>query len=414
MRRVILAGVRINQASEKFESILEECVKLCQACHMEVAGTIVQSSRSMDAHTVFRSGKLDELENMVKELDADAVVFCHRISVSATSRIAKKCNCSVLDRTALILEIFSRRARSHQAKVQVELARLEYAMPRLVQSQDDEESHQRGGSFQNRGAGETRAASLKKRFQSRISDLKTELKRLQERQKQADMRRNKSELKKVALVGYTNAGKSSLMNVMVSRFGQADKLVEEKDMLFATLDTSIRSIRYDGRKFLLFDTVGFVSDLPHELVQSFQSTLSAAREADLLVEVIDLSDEFWENKVQITEDTLKLIHANHIPVLRVFNKIDCVTAEIAFDGCFISCRTQEGIDSFFEILIEQLYPSEIEMTCTIPYDRISYVFEQNFGVKITVISQDDIGFTIHLKGPEILVKALLNERIKKN
>ena len=218
-------------------------------------------------------------------------------------RISAVAGCNVIDRTALILDIFSSRARSRQAKLQTEMARLQYDLPRLLNSDNDRE-RERGGGVTNRGSGEMRSAIVARKYQKRIQDLKKELKKIESQRQMDERRRSKTLLRRVALVGYTNAGKSSFMNCLIQNTEASGNEVFEKDMLFATLDTSVRKIVYDKKTFFLYDTVGFVSDLPHTLVEAFKSTLDAARDADLLVEIVDVSDDDYETKMEVTENTL--------------------------------------------------------------------------------------------------------------
>ena len=399
MSRAVLAAVQLTNDTA-FASRFEECRRLCEACGIEVAGEIVQKSRSLDAKTAFRQGKIEERANMTKALEADCVIFGSQLSIAASARLSAACGVPVKDRTALILDIFSLRARSAQAKMQVELARLEYAMPALIRDVDEAETHQRGGSAVNRGAGETRAAGLRRKYQNRITELKKRLASIEKRDHQASNHRNKSGLKRAALAGYTNAGKSSLLNSIMKHTGSQAGTAEEKDMLFATLDTSIRRIDYDSHAFFLYDTVGFVSDLPHGLVEAFRSTLSAVTDADLIIEVIDGSDPEWQTHVRVTEDTLNQIGAGDIEVLRVFNKIDlCDHSEFAQAMC-VSCRTGEGIEELTEEIIARLYPEEITIHCLIPYERMAMI-RNNLSLRISILESYEDGMMTEISGERV-------------
>ncbi|MCH4223234.1 MAG: GTPase HflX [Solobacterium sp.] len=400
MRNIVLAGINLADEHE-FEQNMQECRELCRACGMEIKAEVTQQARTIDPATAFRSGKLEELQRTIEAVQADGIVFYNRLPLAPTAAVSEACGVPVMDRTALILEIFSRRARSRQAKLQVEAARLEYALPRLIHSEEEEETHQRGGAYQNRGGGEMRAAILKKRYQGRIADLKKQLKDLDGHQEEQKLSRSKSHLGKVALVGYTNAGKSSLMNAMIQLGGRTEKTVGTEDMLFATLDTSIRNITWKSRAFLLYDTVGFVSDLPHELIDAFHSTLSAAADADLLVEVIDASDEHWQDKAAVTEATLKQIHADKIPVLRVFNKVDKISSDEHLEGMKTSCLLNQGIEQLIVEIENRLYPSEVTMSCLIPYDKMALVSASRDVLKVSAEQMDEQGTLITLSGPKL-------------
>lgn len=407
MERIILAGIELKNNSRSFRGMMAETRALCAACGMTVLGEIVQKSRSLDPSTAFRKGKLEELTRMREELDADGIVFHNSLSVDTANRIASVCGAEVIDRTAVILRIFSLRARSRQARLQTEMARLQYDLPGTAENRNTG-GHERGGSAYNRGAGEMRSAAVARRYEARIAFLRKELKKIDQRTGQDERRRAKTLMRRAALVGYTNAGKSSVMNCLLKESAGGGAEVEEKDMLFATLDTSVRKITVKGRSFLLSDTVGFVSDLPHTLIDAFHATLRSAAEADLLIHVIDYSDPEWQEKEEITEKTLREIGASDIPVLRIFNKCDLKRGSRA-DGMMISCRTGEGIRSLSEEIFRRLYPDEDAVTCRVPYDRMN-IAEKYFALlKGKVIGEDEEGTLIRFSGPADLISSVLNE-----
>lgn len=399
VKKAVLAGVCLKDTEENFQMKMEECASLCQACDLEVAGTIIQNSQSMDQKTAFRKGKLEELAALVSQTDADLVIFYNSLRVQMAERIASVCQSEVIDRTALILDIFSRRARSRQAKLQTEMARLQYDLPRILNSDNDRE-RSRGGSVTNRGAGEMRSSLVARKYQNRIQDLKKELKKIDIQRSQDERRRSKTMMRRAALVGYTNAGKSSLLNALM-RFSSAQGTeVMEKDMLFATLDTSVRMIHAKSHSFLLYDTVGFVSDLPHTLIDAFHSTLDSARDADLLIHVIDASDPAWSEKAQITRDTLDEIGAGEIPVLTVYSKIDLCRGETSFEGIRVSSRSGEGIDELSESIVNHLYPKENSIRCHIPYDRMAMLDAYRQVLEVDSGACDEEGMDVTLSGPQ--------------
>lgn len=410
MNRVILAGICLKNRQDTFEREMQECRRLCEACGYEVVETITQNSNSIDQNTAFRKGKVEELELLVKETGVDLVVFYNSLRVQMAHRIAEQIGARVIDRTSLILDIFASRARSRQAKLQVEMARLQYALPRLV-SEGGSEERGRGGSVTNRGAGEMRSSIIARTYRNRIAELKKELTEIENRRNRDERRRSKTLLKRVALIGYTNAGKSSLMNCILSQCFESGSPVEAVDMLFATLDTSVRSIMYRGYGFLLYDTVGFVSDLPDPLLKAFHSTLSSAVEADLLLHVIDGSDADVMHKIQATEDTLRQIHAEDIPVVRVGNKMD-LCQDIP-DCCDIhtSCLNHAGITQLLDTIVEKLYPKEETCTVFLPYDKIGMFDEYRKVCTITVDEHLESGMRITVSGPSEFVQAFRMYRI---
>lgn len=410
MKKVILCGVCIKD-DKLFSSKMNECYELCSACGYEVVDTMIQNSDSMDQRHAFRTGKLEELRSLVIYQEVDLVIFYNSLSVKQAQRISEIIECKVIDRTSLILDIFTLRARTKQAKLQTEMARLQYDLPRILNSDNDTE-RKRGGSVNNRGSGEMRSAIISRKYKKRIQELKQELSKIDHRLQQDERRREKTLIKRVALVGYTNAGKSSFMNVLLKKNENVGSEVYHEDMLFATLDTSIRNIEHKKKCFLLYDTVGFVSDLPHMLVEAFKSTLDAARGADLLIHVIDASDSEWERKEEVTNETLNEIGAGEIPVLRVFNKIDLVEDTSNLNGICISCIKEEGIEEALDKIIQLLYPIEENVLCKIPYDKIYMFDEYRKVMDINILQQEEDGELIKVSGPKEYIHAFDAYRIE--
>jgi len=280
---------------------------------------------SANAATYIGSGKVQEVREMVKALEADMVVFDNGLSPIQLRNLSRELGCAVMDRTTLILEIFSARAKTREAKLQVEVARLQYMLPRLV-GLHDALSRQGGasGAMSNKGAGEKKLELDRRKLEQRLTTMRRELENIAEERKTQRKKRAESGIPRVALVGYTNAGKSTIMNAMLAAYVEdKEKKVYEEDMLFATLDTTVRKIvPMDKNAFLLSDTVGFISNLPHNLIKAFRSTLEEVQEADLLVQVIDYSDENYMEHIRVTEDTLKELGAEKIPMIYAFNKAD--------------------------------------------------------------------------------------------
>ncbi|MBQ8068535.1 MAG: GTPase HflX [Solobacterium sp.] len=411
MRKAVLAGVCLNEERFRFEQRMEECRALCTAGNIEVAATVTQNSRSLDPDTAFRMGKVQELAAVAAQCEADLIVFLQELSFGMISRLREACGIEVIDRTALILDIFSRRARSRQAKLQVELARLNYDLPSFAADTESEE-HARGGSFRTRGSGETRTAAFRRTARKRIARIRKELAEKEKDYQAAEHRRGKSELARCALVGYTNAGKSSLMNAILACNQKQERAVYADDMLFATLDSSVRSVSWEGRKFLLYDTVGFVSDLPHTLIEAFHSTLDSARSADLLIHVIDVSDPDREEKADVTRETLREIGADDIPVISVYTKADRLNGEVLSEGMLVSSVTGQGIGSLLERILDTLYPPEKTMRVCVPYADTPLLEDLRQVLKITDRREEADGIHATVCGPAVRMKPL--ERYEEN
>ena len=257
-----------------------------------------------------------------------------------------------------------------------------------------------------------RSSIIAARYQKKISDLKEELRKIEVRRYQDERRRQKTLLKRVALVGYTNAGKSSLLNAILSMQESGGQEVLEQDMLFATLDTSVRMVQSKHKKFLLYDTVGFVSDLPHGLVEAFKSTLDAAREADLLIHVIDAADPSWQEKSAITQETLKEIHADDIPQIHVFNNVDKLAHPERVDGLAISCYTKEGLDTLLEEIIEMIYPAEESIVCKLGYDKISMFDTYKAILDMDILKYHDDGLVVRITGEKKMLHVFDKYQIK--
>lgn len=404
-RRAVLCGMILPENEADFEEIYAECKELCHACFIHVEAEMTQKMDHVDPRSGFRSGKINELRNLVNQLDADVIVFANNLSITVAKRIQEATGVTVIDRTSLILEIFSLRAKTKQAMIQVEMARLQYDLPRLTLDVE-KESHSRGGGFKNRGAGEMRSSLVQRKYKARIKYLKKELEDIQKNAEIAEVRRNKSSLAKAALVGYTNAGKSSTMNAMLALNNRDEATVFEKDMLFATLDTSVRHMTYGQKEFLLYDTVGFVSDLPKPLIEAFKSTLDAARNADLLIHVVDASNPNWQEKALITEETLKEIGAGDIPIIRVFNKIDLIEEDEDMPmGICISCKENLGVEDLVQTCVEHLYPVEKSMQCLVPYSEMGLLQKNRKVLNIKVLDNLDDGQHVILSGEKERLKA---------
>lgn len=370
-KRVIIVGININNKNNFEESIIE-LKNLCIACDMEVVGKVEQNLKKINPTFYMGSGKIEELQDLIEKTNAEIIVFNNELSASQIKNIEEEVKCNVIDRTALILDIFANRAKTREAKLQVEVARLQYELPRLIGANENLGRQSGGVGTKNRGAGETKLELDRRRIEDRIASLNKELEILKYQRNTQKNKRKKSSIPNVALVGYTNAGKSSVMNVLVEKFiNKEDKKVFEKNMLFATLETYVRNIKlHNNKSFLLYDTVGFVGDLPHNLVKAFRSTLEEVCDADLLVHIIDISNPNYKNQIDVTNETLSQIGADNIPMIYVYNKIDLIDLDkLDNNKILISAKRDIGIDRLIESICEKVFEDYIRFKLKIPYSE---------------------------------------------
>ena len=317
-RAVVVAVIRDGQPVEQAEEFLGELEFLAETADIVTVRRFTQRLPQPSSRIYVGPGKLEEIAKYCEENEIDVVIFDDELSPSQTRNIEKEMPCRILDRTRLILDIFMSRARTAYAKTQVQLAQYEYMLPRLAGMWTHLE-RQRGGTGTRGGAGEREIETDRRIVRNRISKLKEELSKID--RQMAVQRSNRGSMVRVALVGYTNVGKSTLMNLV----SKSEVFAENK--LFATLDTTVRKVVFDNLPFLLSDTVGFIRKLPTQLIESFKSTLDEVREADLLIHVVDISHPNFEEQIAVVKQTLQDIGAGDKPVYLVFNKIDAYTYE---------------------------------------------------------------------------------------
>lgn len=384
VRKVLLVGVDTGE-EEDFEGSMKELASLAEACMMKVVGIITQKLEHVNKALYIGTGKVGEVKQFADDVEAELVVFDNALSPSQLRNLQNELDREVQDRTTLILDIFSRRAKTREAKLQVETAKLQYMLPRLV-GLHEALGRQGGasGSLSNKGAGEKKIELDRRKIEHRIAELGKELEEVSAERETQKKRRVKSEIPRVSLVGYTNAGKSTLMNRMVEAYiKDENKKVFEKDMLFATLETSVRMIETnDNRPFFLADTVGFIHKLPHGLIKAFRSTLDEVREADLLLHVVDFSDEKYKQHMKVTEETLQELDAGGIPVIYVYNKADLCKGGtgseeireetlpvVSGNKIYMSAKSGQGVPELVKLITDTVYAGNSMVNFLIPYDK---------------------------------------------
>lgn len=381
--KVLLAGGKL-QNDDNFQASMEELKELTFACDMEVVGEVTQNLDKIHADIYFGKGKAEELKELFEEKEADLVVFNDELSPSQSRNLERFLGCRVVDRAILIIDIFARRAKTREAQLQVEAARLKYLLPRLSGMGINMNRQGGGSGLHNKGTGETKLELDRRKIEERIARLERELEELVGRRQNQRQKREKNEIPLAALVGYTNAGKSTVMNGVLKLMGSAEeKLVLEKDMLFATLETSVRKVlTEDNKSFLLTDTVGFISRLPHHLIKAFRSTLEEVLMADLLVQVIDVSDKEYVREAEVTRKTLEELGAGNIPVLYVYNKVDKLTEEEYStirntckeeNSIFLSAKSEEDLKRLIGVIAERLFKENVTIDLRINYSDSKWV-----------------------------------------
>lgn len=367
--KAYIAGVNLNDPN--FDYYLAELANLAEAANMEVVGQSRQNLEHVVAGTYFGLGKINEIKDMARGLRAKVLILNDELTPVQIRNLEKMTKLRIIDRTELILEIFSNRARTKQAKLQVQLARLEYELPRLHPSENNLDQ-QRGGGFANRGAGESKLELNRRTIGKQIAVIKKELKEIAGQEEIKAKRRNQNHIPKVALVGYTNAGKSTTMNGLLAEYTKenGEKQVFVKDMLFATLDTNVRRIELNNNfSFILSDTVGFISKLPHNLIESFKATLQEVKDADLLINVVDASDPNMIQMIRTTQNVLAEIGVKNTPMITAYNKADKSERhypQIEGSGILYSATDPESIKLLANLITKRVFANYQQVNLLLP------------------------------------------------
>ncbi|MBE0700708.1 MAG: GTPase HflX [Acholeplasmataceae bacterium] len=370
MDQALLVGLSYKETTEETKQSLDELEHLALALQIETKEKVIQNAKSISPRFYIGSGKVAEIKKMIEVYNLDLIIFDDTLSPAQLKNLEKELDIQVIDRSFLIMSIFAERAQSREAVLEVSLAQKLYLLPRLV-GMSQSLSRQGGGSYNAKGPGETKLELDRRRLQNDIYNIKRELTKIKQEKEISRKQRIKNQIPVVALVGYTNAGKSSTMNSLSHFLHHTSADVLEKDMLFSTLDTKAKKLQKENYPpFILIDTVGFVSKLPHELIRSFESTLSDVVNADLLIHIAD--GAYYNPKhVQTTKEVLSSIGTDHIERILVFTKKEIakehpMTHE---DYLFISNRTKENIDNLVDAIYGHLYKDNRIQNLKIPFDQ---------------------------------------------
>lgn len=389
------------------ESSMDELEQLAETAGALVKATLIQKRPSPEPATVMGEGKIEELKELAQKLDAELVIFDCELTASQIRNIERAAEVRVIDRTMLILDIFAGRAVSNEGKLQVELAQLKYRLPRLAGI--GASMSRLGGGIGTRGPGETKLETDRRHIRARITKLEEDLGELEKRRSFSRSRRKKDNVLTAAIVGYTNAGKSTLLNNMTG----AEVLAEDK--LFATLDLTSRAVTLpDGRTVLLIDTVGLIRRLPHNLVEAFKSTLEEAASADVIIHLIDISDPEAAEKIETTEKLLAELNCGEIPVINVMNKCDLSECQISgsADAIRICAKDGTGFDELLRAISEKLPQSAVRKTLLIPYDKGGLIAKIRENGKIFSEKYEENGTVIDAMIDREIMKELSSAHIE--
>ncbi|BEP29982.1 GTPase HflX [Helicovermis profundi] len=379
IERAVLVGFNNDKGHIDIKYSMLELKELALAAGCQVSDSIIQNKKTIDAVFYIGKGKIDEVKALVEMHDANLVIFNDELSGAQQRNIENVVEARVIDRTVLILDIFAKRAKSKVSKLQVELAQLRYRLPRLKGSRSN--LSKTGAGIGTRGPGEQKLEIDKRRINERVTDIRKSLEEARLVRNLQRVKRSKNEIPIVAIVGYTNAGKSTLMNKLIAdtNVEDTDKHVFVKDMLFATLDTFHRKITLgDNKDVIIVDTVGFVSKLPHSLVEAFKATLEEVTEADLLLHVVDSTNLDYNNQIKITESVLNELNVRDKKTIFVYNKSDLLNEEIDLineNDILISAVKGDGIDELKEKIKKIVFDDLKIVKMLLPFNK-GYIYSE--------------------------------------
>lgn len=399
MNKYILIGIKERKDLD-FEASMQETARLMQASDLEMVFRLEQATLN-NQPSYLRKGKLDEVKAALINLEADGVVCNDALSPSQYRNLSEYLDTNVIDRTQLILEIFEKRAKQKESKLQVEVARLNYLLPRVRLSHHSA-GREQGGGVKNRGAGEQALALRQRTMMRQLQRAETELQIIEKQRLVQRNRRKKNETLTIALVGYTNAGKSTILNWFMDHYSTPDKMVSAHDRLFESLEPSSRLISIDGYPIVLVDTVGFVSRLPHHLVKAFRSTLELVKEADLILHVLDGSSENLQLEKEVTLNTLKELECESTPRIEIKNKMDLKEQ----DGLCISAYYSINMDLMLDEIKKMIHMIRPVTELLIPYEDVSVLEHVKKMYTIQSIYEEDEGYRIQLSYVKELNKQL--------
>lgn len=363
--RVVVVGVQTDETDYDFDYSLEELKNLITNAHGEVVGEVTQKRNSIDHKTFVGKGKLNEIKNYIDELDVTTVIFNQELSPSHMRNIQEVIDAKVLDRIQVILDIFALRARSKEGRLQVQLAQLNYTLPRLAGTYEN--LSRLGGGIGTRGPGETKLETDRRHIQKQITDIKRELKKVESHRERSRQKRQDNQVIQIGIIGYTNAGKSTLLNQLT----EAETL--EKDILFATLDPLSRKLTLpSGISVIITDTVGFIKDLPTQLIESFKSTLEETRNSDMILHVVDSSNGNILSHEETVEELLKDLEMNQIPKMTIYNKADLMKPNftpLSYPNTIVSAFNKEDMNRLRHEIEEFLISNMTYYAASIPSYR---------------------------------------------
>ena len=369
---IVLLNINNEHSESQIEYKTNELKELVKASNAQVDFTVVQNVNNINPKYFIGKGKAEEVKTICENHDIDTVIFNHDLSGSQMKNLEDIIDRKIVDRTGLILDIFARRAKTKEGKLQVKLAQLEYRLPKLVGFRNY--LSKEGAGIGTRGPGEQKLEIDRRSIQAEITSIKHKLKNEKLKRDTKRKKRSNANLKSVSLIGYSNSGKSTILNKLLAKNEKNEKNVYSDDLLFATLDIASRTIKLDNDKeMIVSDTVGFISDLPTKLVESFKSTLEEIKDSDLLILVIDSSNDQYENQIQATKDVLKEMKIEDKDILYVFNKMDLVKDFVDYNNyeneIYISALDEKGIESLLDKIKNILYADYDYYKVLIPYSR---------------------------------------------